>query len=171
MALDYSIIGSRIRKARLEKNITQEELAEKIDVSVAFISRIERGTSHVNLKRLSQICNILNVTEGEILNGVSNNSEKYLNNEFNNLLRMCSPKQQKLIYNIIKVILDDIVYEINCTQEYVNSLKNIYNITGAYFIDSLTNLDTLKRILYRHSYELSAVYGNTEFKLTKKQYI
>ena len=27
MALDYSIIGSRIRKARLEKNITQEELA------------------------------------------------------------------------------------------------------------------------------------------------
>lgn len=55
MALDYSIIGSRIRKARLEKNITQEELAEKIDVSVAFISRIERGTSHVNLKRLSQL--------------------------------------------------------------------------------------------------------------------
>ena len=55
--------------------------------------------------------------------------------------------------------------------DYVNSLKNIYNITGVYFIDSLTNLDTLKSILYRHSYELSAVYGNTEFKLTKKQYI
>ncbi len=55
--------------------------------------------------------------------------------------------------------------------DYINSLKNIYNITGVYFIDSLTNLDTLKSILYRHSYELSAVYGNTEFKLTKKQYI
>lgn len=55
--------------------------------------------------------------------------------------------------------------------DYINSLKKIYNITGVYFIDSLTNLDTLKSILYRHSYELSAVYGNTEFKLTKKQYI
>lgn len=55
--------------------------------------------------------------------------------------------------------------------DYINSLKNIYNIIGVYFIDSLTNLDTLKSILYRHSYELSAVYGNTEFKLTKKQYI
>ena len=55
--------------------------------------------------------------------------------------------------------------------DYINSLKGIYNITGVYFIDSLTNLDTLKSILYRHSYELSAVYGNTEFKLTKKQYI
>lgn len=71
MALDYSIIGSRIRKARLEKNITQEELAEKIDVSVAFISRIERGTSHVNLKRLSQLCNILDIKEGVILNGTN----------------------------------------------------------------------------------------------------
>lgn len=55
--------------------------------------------------------------------------------------------------------------------DYINSLKDIYNITGVYFIDSLTNLDTLKSILYRHSYELSAVYGSTEFKLTKKQYI
>ena len=52
MALDYSIIGSRIRKARQNKQITQEQLAEKLDVSVAFISRIERGTSHINLKRL-----------------------------------------------------------------------------------------------------------------------
>ena len=48
MALDYSIIGSRIRKARQSKEITQEQLAEKLDVSVAFISRIERGTSHIN---------------------------------------------------------------------------------------------------------------------------
>lgn len=78
MALDYSIIGSRIRKARLEKNITQEELAEKIDVSVAFISRIERGTSHVNLKRLSQLCNILDIKEGVILNGTNIESTNYL---------------------------------------------------------------------------------------------
>ena len=30
----------------------------------------------------------------------------------------------KIVKALIKVILDDIVYEINCTQEYVNSLKN-----------------------------------------------
>ena len=41
MALDYSIIGERIRKARLENNITQEKLAEELDVSIAFVSRIE----------------------------------------------------------------------------------------------------------------------------------
>lgn len=53
MALDYTIIGERLKKARLEKNLTQEQLAEQIDVSIAFLSRVERGSSHINLKRLT----------------------------------------------------------------------------------------------------------------------
>ena len=32
MALDYSIIGERLKKARLAKNMTQENLAEQLDV-------------------------------------------------------------------------------------------------------------------------------------------
>ena len=50
MALDYTIIGERLKKARLDKNLTQEQLAEQIDVSIAFLSRVERGSSHINLK-------------------------------------------------------------------------------------------------------------------------
>lgn len=48
MALDYHIIGERLKKARVEKNMTQEKLAEQLDVSIAFLSRIERGSSHIN---------------------------------------------------------------------------------------------------------------------------
>ena len=55
MALDYSIIGERLKRARLAKNLTQENLAEKIDVSVAFLSREECGHSHFNLNRFSQV--------------------------------------------------------------------------------------------------------------------
>ena len=47
MALDYSIIGERLKKARIDNNLTQEKLAEKLDVSIAFLSRIERGSSHI----------------------------------------------------------------------------------------------------------------------------
>ena len=36
MAIDYNIMGERIKKARLEKQLTQENIAEKLDVSVAF---------------------------------------------------------------------------------------------------------------------------------------
>ena len=61
MAIDYSVIGSRIKEARLSKNLTQEELADQIDISVAFLSRVERGNSHINLKILNQICGLLDV--------------------------------------------------------------------------------------------------------------
>ena len=89
MALDYKIIGERIRKARVDSNLTQENLAEKLDVSVAFVSRIECGTTHVNLTRLSEICSILNIDEGQIINGVSTDSKNYLSDEFNELLKTC----------------------------------------------------------------------------------
>ena len=104
MAIDYSVIGERLKKVRKEKHMTQEQLAEKLDVSIAFLSRIERGSSQVNLKRLSQICEILGVSEGEILNGVSNKSNKYLNEEFSSLLKDCSPADRSLIYEIAKVV-------------------------------------------------------------------
>ena len=107
MALDYTIIGERLKKARIDSNLTQEKVAEKLDVSIAFLSRIERGSSHISLKRLSQICDILGITEGSILNGSSNNSNTYLSSEFDNILKNTTPEKQKLIYKIAKVINED----------------------------------------------------------------
>lgn len=107
MALDYKIIGERIRKARVESNLTQENLAEKLDVSVAFVSRIECGTTHINLTRLSEICSILNIDEGQIINGVSTDSKNYLSDEFNELLKSCPKETQKLIYDVAKLIIKE----------------------------------------------------------------
>lgn len=107
MAVDFSIIGMRIKEARKKKGLTQEQLVEKMGVSIAYLSKVETGKIHINLERLSQICAILGITEGEILNGVSNHSEKYLNSEFHDLLRKCSPQKQKLAYQILQVILEE----------------------------------------------------------------
>ena len=107
MALDYNIIGERLKKARTDKGLTQEKLSEKLDVSIAFLSRIERGSSHISLKRLSQICDILEISEGSILNGSSNSSNIYLTSEFDDLLKNTIPEKQKLIYKIAKVISED----------------------------------------------------------------
>ena len=86
--------------------MTQEDLAEELDISVAFLSRVERGNSHINLKRLTQVCNLLDVSEGYILNGVSNTSVNYLDKEFSELLKSCSPEKQRLIYNVAQVIAE-----------------------------------------------------------------
>ena len=106
MALDYHIIGERLKKARVEKNMTQEKLAEQLDVSIAFLSRIERGSSHINLKRLQQLCSILDVSEGYLLSGTSEDSKNYLNKDFQELLEKCNPEQLKLIYNLAKTVVE-----------------------------------------------------------------
>jgi len=106
MSINYTIIGARLKQARINKKITQEQLAEKLDVSVTYISRIERGSSKINLPRLSQFCDILDVTEGAILNGTSSNSPSYLTREFNDLLKNCPPDKIDLIYNISKLIIN-----------------------------------------------------------------
>ncbi|MFR5190545.1 MAG: helix-turn-helix domain-containing protein [Clostridia bacterium] len=103
MAIDYTV-WRKTKKARKAKKLTQEDLAEQLDVSIAFLSRIERGSSQVNLKRLTQICEILEISEGDILNGVSSKSNKYLDSEFADLLKNCSSEKQKLIYDVAKVI-------------------------------------------------------------------
>ena len=107
MAVDFAIIGKRLKDARRNKNLTQDQLSEKMGVSIAYLSKVETGKIHINLERLSQICDLLGVTEGEILNGVSNKSDKYLKSEFTNLLSSCSAKEQKLAYKILQVIIED----------------------------------------------------------------
>lgn len=106
MGIDYALVGERLRKARLEKKLTQEKLAEELDVSVAFLSRLERGSSHINLKRLHQLCDLLDISEGYILSGASEDSKEYLKQDFKVLLDKCSPEKQKLIYNVVKAIVE-----------------------------------------------------------------
>ena len=107
MSIDYSIMGERIKNARLKKQLTQENIAEKLDVSVAFLSRVESGSSHINLKRLQQLCSILDVSEGYLLSGTSEDSKNYLDEDFKRLLEKCTPEQQKLIYNVAKTIVEN----------------------------------------------------------------
>ena len=106
MTLDYSIIGERLKKARISKGLTQEQLAEKLDVSVAFLSRAERGNVKINLPRITQICDILDISISTIITGTAFNSKDYLTEDFSNLLKNCPPEKFKLIYDIAKIIVN-----------------------------------------------------------------
>ncbi|MFL0684831.1 MAG: helix-turn-helix domain-containing protein [Algoriphagus aquaeductus] len=48
-------IGLMLKKAREEKKLTQEELAELVDKNRAYISRIENNGSNITLKTLFEI--------------------------------------------------------------------------------------------------------------------
>ena len=58
----YHEIGGRIQQLRRLHHLTQENLAEKLDVSVKHISSVERGTSSLSLEKLIQLCSLLDCT-------------------------------------------------------------------------------------------------------------
>ena len=104
MEIDYKVIGERIKEARKKKGWSQERLSEEIDVAVAYISRIERGSSQVNLNRLAQISKVLDTSMEYFIKGVTTDSPNYLDKELYNTLLTCTPEKQRLIYNIARIV-------------------------------------------------------------------
>ena len=47
--IDTETIGKIIKKLRVDKNLTQEALAEKMDISTNYLSKVERGLSRLNI--------------------------------------------------------------------------------------------------------------------------
>ncbi len=60
--MSYDEIGLRIKKRRLEMDITARELARRTDLSASFISQLERGKSKVSLESLRLIAEQLDVS-------------------------------------------------------------------------------------------------------------
>jgi len=104
MEIDYKIIGERIRKGRKEKGLTQERLSEEIDITIAFLSRIERGAAQINLRRLAQISTVLDIPIEKLITGTTVTATNYLDKELYNVLIQCTPQKQRLIYNIAKMV-------------------------------------------------------------------
>ena len=55
-------IGKIIQKLRKDKNLTQEEHAEKIDLSTNYLSKVERGLSVLNVEAFLKMADVLNFT-------------------------------------------------------------------------------------------------------------
>ncbi|MBQ3157603.1 MAG: helix-turn-helix transcriptional regulator [Clostridia bacterium] len=60
--MDYKDLGRRVRLLRRQNGMTQEELAEKADISASFMGHIERGTRKASLETLVYLCNALKTT-------------------------------------------------------------------------------------------------------------
>ena len=58
--------GKRLRILRKRKGMTQEQLAEAADISVDFLSLVERGVNAPSFATLERIANALGVPEKEL---------------------------------------------------------------------------------------------------------
>lgn len=104
MNIDFKLIGKRIQDERKKAKITQEELAERIDVSIGYVSQIERGFTKVNLNMLSKICTELNCDIAYIITGTAVNHSSYLNEEIMNKISTLSNVQKQMVLEIIEIL-------------------------------------------------------------------
>jgi len=64
-----------IKKIRETKNITQSDLAKRVNLSVLTISRYENHLREPRASDIQKLCEVLGVTEAELLNGPANDGE------------------------------------------------------------------------------------------------
>ena len=59
-------VGDNIKRARKLKNLTQKEMAEKLNMTQQQYSRFENGVFELNYSQLIAVCEILDITPNEI---------------------------------------------------------------------------------------------------------
>ena len=102
--IDYHIIGAKIRELRLERNMTQAALAEAADLSIPYLSHIERAMKKPSLKSLVQISNDLGVTLDCVLTGNQVADTKSFYPEVQKLLDDCSLYERCVILEVSNAV-------------------------------------------------------------------
>ncbi|AND41439.1 helix-turn-helix domain-containing protein [Cytobacillus oceanisediminis] len=100
----YIEIGKLIKKTRLLRNLTQQELSESINITRASIANIERGSQKISLYTLYQVAESLDVSPKSLLPEVEvlTKSQKNLNTDLDNLKERLTLKELEWVYQIKK---------------------------------------------------------------------
>ena len=88
-------IGKFIAEKRKERNLTQEQLAEKLGVTNRSISNWENGKNMPDLSLFKPLCNELNISINELMSGEIIDNKNYINVLEENIVDMVSDLEDK----------------------------------------------------------------------------
>lgn len=100
-------VGKQIQKYRKKAGLSQEELAEKIDLTTASISNIERGVFYPKMENFIDIANLLGVSADLLLCDVIHASQPAKENELSERLKNVSQEKRRQIYRLIETMLEE----------------------------------------------------------------
>ena len=104
MDLDYIALGSRIRNLRKKRGLTQQLLAEQVEIETSNISHIERGASKVGLSTLVRIANALGVSLDDLVCDSIMCEKDVFDHDIAEELKDCSPEEIRMISDMVKVL-------------------------------------------------------------------
>ena len=104
---DYATIGKHIQQYRFELDKTQEEIAEKANISKNYLSKIETGKSAGRLEKYYSIAKALGVTIDMLIDNTSNRASSDNQLFYNQLLSLISSlslNQRKMLIEFIELL-------------------------------------------------------------------
>ena len=104
--MDQVAIGARIKAARERVHLTQEQLAEIIDISPTHMSVIERGVKTPKLDTFVRIANALGVSTDALLQDVVMPANESILAELSVRIGRLPQKDQERILNAIRALTE-----------------------------------------------------------------
>lgn len=100
-------VGQRIRKARMKKNWRQEDLAESIEKTPAYVGMLERGERSASLDTFIEIATVLDVTADELLCDVVISGYRTKLFQFDKRIEKLGHTERQKLFDIIEAYLSD----------------------------------------------------------------
>ncbi|MGL5434911.1 MAG: helix-turn-helix domain-containing protein [Lachnospiraceae bacterium] len=104
MELNYNDIGTRIKKKRIYLKMTQDTLAEKVNLSTPHMSHIETGNTKVSLPTLLRIANELKCSMDELLCDSLVHAHHQFTDEIYQEIIDCSDDEIRIIADTVKAL-------------------------------------------------------------------
>ncbi len=110
--MDLIKIGKFISTKRKEKNLTQEELAEKLLITDRAVSKWERGLSLPDADKMLDLCNILDINVNELLIGEENMKDEKKKTEelLIELAKQEEIKNKKLMTSMWVILVTSVLF-------------------------------------------------------------
>lgn len=97
MPVDYNALGSRIAHYRGKLNLSQEELAEQVNLSREYINKIETAARKPTLDTLIDIANVLRVSADDILVDSLQHTVSTADSDLHRLLLDCNKIEEQIL--------------------------------------------------------------------------
>ena len=102
MGPDFKSIGARIKAARVAAELTQEELAEKLDISHTHMSNLETGKSNITLTTLFCIADMFSMTVNDFLYNQEQKTQTQIKADIIKMLSDCNDCEIRIIHDLVE---------------------------------------------------------------------
>ena len=102
---DYKIkMGMRLKQKRKMHKLTQEQMAEKLNVSVKHYGSVERGQAGLSIENLIEVCNILGTDLNYLILGEEAEKD-YFPEKVKELYFSCPKEKRPLLIELMEIAL------------------------------------------------------------------